>query len=511
MKIQRQGQSSRRGAALITSLILVAGIASMGAGLIQISSVSTRRQNQGIDTIQALYVAEAALSEAYFAVAQGKQGNIGSETEPAQLGGGYYWVEAVDLPNGLVMLEATGLHGRGKFALSMALNRSVNHVAALGICGLDGVNVGEGADLRTSATPNGPATSLVDPPSVNLRSNGDITVYSPITLDPEQATNVIGNITPGPNGLADLDPSTVVTGSTSASARGLTLPTFTIPKMDLESTPFEYASGQTKITLNSDTAWQDVVVPPGLTLTLEGPMRLRVENIHVGDGARVIMDTTNGPIGLYTTGSAVFSNGSILENVGGDATQCSIFALTPDETKRSLVSMGAKGEFKGMIVAPRSHVEIPGDLQVTGSVVSETLAIGDNATVRFDENLLNGGYGVKMVPTLVSWEVIEVPDTPLTQGNHPVDAKITTLGYTPVPTASSHREKNVQVHYVDLLGAAKVYDGVATGVPWGDVKMLDHLKWYDGAILEPAVRPSIVVDTVDDLNGIVDIVVKPLG
>ena len=212
MKTLRNAKRGQRGAALITSLILVAGIASMGAGLIQISSVSTKRQNMGLDTIQALYVAEAALSEAYFAVAMGKSGDIASDTEPAQIGSGYYWVEATDLPGNVVALEATALYGRGKFSLNLALNRSVNHVAALGFCGLNEVTVGEGADLRTTTTPAGPAPLLVDPPDVNLRSNGDITVYSPITMDPALATNVIGNIQPGPSGIADLDPTVQVTG-----------------------------------------------------------------------------------------------------------------------------------------------------------------------------------------------------------------------------------------------------------------------------------------------------------
>ncbi|MCB9912344.1 MAG: hypothetical protein H6827_05070, partial [Planctomycetes bacterium] len=73
MRIRTQ-HSSRRGAALISALMLVAAVATLGAGLVQVSSVSTRRQNLSIDTVRALYVAEAALSEAYFAVAQGRGG-----------------------------------------------------------------------------------------------------------------------------------------------------------------------------------------------------------------------------------------------------------------------------------------------------------------------------------------------------------------------------------------------------------------------------------------------------
>ncbi len=511
MKTLRQGKPEQRGAALITSLILVAGIASMGAGLVQISSVSTKRQNQGLDTIQALYVAEAALSEAYFAVAMGKSGKIAEPDEPAQIGGGFYWVEATDLPNNVVALEATALYGRGKFSLSLTLNRSVNQVAALGFCGLDEVVIGEGADLRTTSTPMLPASSLVDPPQVNVRSNGDITVHSPITIDPTLATNVIGNVSPGPDGIADLDPTTIVTGHTASSSRGLTLPAFTIPRMPLELLDFIFSIGQTEIVLNEDLSWLTVHVPAGQTLVLKGPMRLRTEDIIVEPDAKVVIDTTLGPVGIYTTGSTIFQPGSILENIGDDPTQCSMFALTPDTNKRSIVSMGAKGEYKGMIVAPRTNVSIPGNLHLTGSVVAENLYIGDHATVRFDEALVDGGYGIKMEPTMVSWEVIEVPDTPLTRGNAPVDVKMATLGYTPVPTATAHREKNVQIKYLDNLGNVQIYDGPSSGVPWAGVKLLENLRWYDGGTLDLPVRPSMVVDTVEDLNGLIDNVAKPLG
>ena len=281
--------------------------------------------------------------------------------------------------------------------------------------------------------------------------------------------------------------------------------------MSREVMDFEYATGETEIVLNSDISWETVEVPAGLTLTLRGPMRLRTENIRVGPDARVVIDTSSGPVGIYNTGSTIFDPGSILENIGDDPTQCSLFALTPDVDKRSVVSMGAKGEFKGMIVAPRTTVQIPGNLQLTGSVVAENLQIGDHASVRFDENLIDGGYGIKMTPTLISWEVIEVPDRPITRGNAPVETKMNLLGYTSVPASTAHREQDVQVHYRDNTNTVKLYDGPATGVPWTDVQVMDHMNWYYGGVPAPPVRPSMVVDSVDDSNGNVDTVAQPAG
>ncbi|HRV80016.1 MAG: hypothetical protein H6830_08170 [Planctomycetes bacterium] len=516
MRIRTQ-HSSRRGAALISALMLVAAVATLGAGLVQVSSVSTRRQNLSIDTVRALYVAEAALSEAYFAVAQGRGGTLASDTEPAEFGGGFYWVEAEDLPDKQVRLTATGLHGRGKFTLGLVLNRSINRVAAMGVCGLKDVTIGPGAvvDSQVSDGLRGLLGQLLSPlqPSVhtNVRSNGDITIYGPDPLLGGSPTTIRGNVHAGPEGIVDADPSVLVTGAVTSSSRGLTLPTFTIPKLGGSSGNFTFPKGKDEATLAADSYFDTFSIPAGKTVTLQGPMRLRADSLLVGTGARLIIDTTNGPIGIYTLKRTIFEAGSMLDSVVPDPTQCSIFALTPDENDRSLVTLGAKGEFYGMLVAPRALVNIPGDLHMVGSVVAESLYVGPAAQLSYAEDLEEGGYGVKMTPTLISWQILEVPDSPLTRGPGSIDEKLQKLAIPTVPTKDSPLETDVELKYYDNGGVFRVYTGPVAAVPWGNVLRVDRVAWYIGATLQPEQKPSIVIDAVDTMRGTVDAVVKPLG
>ncbi|MEZ6003524.1 MAG: hypothetical protein R3F33_04980 [Planctomycetota bacterium] len=505
----KRSNKARRGAALISCLMLVAAVASLGAGMVQISSVSTRRQNLSIDTAQALYIAESALSEAYFAVAQGRSGQLGSEVTPAEYAGGYYWVTATEQPGAQVELKATAMYGRGKFTLGLALKRSENQVAGLGICGLVDVTIGDSAKILNVVDPINPPPSGSAPLSV--RSNGDITIYSPDPMLGLPATTVEGGVHAGPDGLADLDPGVIVTGEISLSSRGITLPSFTIPKMDGSLGNYVFPTGMSSDKLMSDRYYDTMTVPAGKTLVLQGPMDLRADTFELLSGAQLIIDTTAGPVGMYTTRLTYFESGSSLVSVDKDPTRFTLFALTPVRTDRSKVIMGAKGEFYGMLIAPRSHVEVPGDMRITGSIVAETLNIGSNAQVTYPEILRGGGYGITMTPTLVAWQILEVPDSPLTRGSGTIDEKIKNLALVPVPTRTAALETDVKLTYLDTLGSIQVYTGPLTAVPWVTVRSVDKVGWFDGMIWQPDTKPTMVIDAVDDKNGIIDAVVAPLG
>lgn len=509
MILRRKTNNGRTGTAVISSLILVTIVASLGAGLVQVSSVSTKKQVTSIDTTRALYLAEAGLSEAFLAVAQGRSGELASVEEPAEFGHGYYWVEATDLPDDQVQLESTGLVGHGRFTLSMVLHRSVNEVGSLGMCGLNDVTIGEGAQLDTleviiedgiRVEPTG------DPKPTKVRSNGDITVYA--AGRDSAATQINGNIHPGPNGIADLDPGVIVTGTTSASSRGITLPSFKIPRLGESLGDLTFPSKTPSATLDADVAYDNIYVPAGSELILKGPMRVRLENLIVYSGGQLKIDTTDGPVGIYSTGATIFDSGSNLVNVGSDPTQCSLFALTTDRTKKSTVSMQGSGAFFGMIIAPKSLVDIPGNLRVAGSIVSESLNIGANAHISFTPQLERGGFGIEMTPTIVAWQILEVPDTLLTRGSGSIDFKIKLNAITTKLSATSAPEVEVMMKYKSTSKVDTSYVGTAVGIPWADIEHVYSVQWKkDGVYLEER-TPKVIIETIDAKTGSADIVTE---
>lgn len=517
---KRNGQS---GTAVISSLFLVTIVASLGAGLVQVSSVSTRKQITSIDTTRALYVAEAGLSEAFLAVAQGRSGALGSPEEPASFGDGFYWVEARELADDQVELKSTALAGHGRFSLAMVLKRSVNEVGSLGMCGLNDVTIGESAQLdtlevavdgegggvkgvkggRVKGVKGGePAT----PKPAKVRSNGDITVYAPAKGG--TPTHIAGNIHPGPNGIADLDPGVVVTGTTTASSRGITLPSFKIPRLGTNLGNLTFDKRSNSLTLNADKVYNNISVPSGATLTLKGPMRVRTENLQVSGGGTLVIDTSDGPVGIYTTGATIFAPSSNLRNVGQDPTQCSLFALTPERSEKSTVSLMGSGAFYGMVVAPKSLVDIPGDLRIAGSVVAESLNIGANAHVSFTPQLEKGGFGVEMTPTIVAWQIVEVPDETLTRGSGSVDFKMRVNGMATKPSSDSQAEDELYLKYRSTSDMDTAYEGTEAGIPWADVKHVYGIMWKGGGVYQTERKPKFIIEAVDKKKGRVD-VVKP--
>ncbi len=147
MKIRNQGHlssSPRRGAALILSLLAVLAVGAISATLRQVQTAIERDQRFSIDRRAALYVAEAGIAEATFAISQGKGGALASETVPAAFGAGVFWVEANDRTDGAIELRCTAQVRTAEFVLQTVIVPNLNPVTSRGFFGIEGVTIGRG-------------------------------------------------------------------------------------------------------------------------------------------------------------------------------------------------------------------------------------------------------------------------------------------------------------------------------------------------------------------------------
>ncbi len=103
------------------AMIVVTVVAMLGAGYLQVTSALARRQFNAIDNQLAFYLAEAGLAESFQPVRMGRSVQIGSETDPAMFGQGLLWVDVLELADGNVRLDSTGLVGSGRATLSFVL------------------------------------------------------------------------------------------------------------------------------------------------------------------------------------------------------------------------------------------------------------------------------------------------------------------------------------------------------------------------------------------------------
>ncbi len=110
------------GVALVLSLVLVTVVAILSAGVVQISSTTSRMEGRSVDQLRAFYLAEAGLAESFAAVRIGRSGEIGEEDNMATYGEGQVWVSAVETSDGRIWLQSTGMAGSGKATLGLVVN-----------------------------------------------------------------------------------------------------------------------------------------------------------------------------------------------------------------------------------------------------------------------------------------------------------------------------------------------------------------------------------------------------
>lgn len=507
-------RGARGGSALAAALVGITVIASLGAAMIQMHVAASRRQMMSIDTKRALYVAEAGLSEAFFAISQGKTGNVGSEALPASFGDGVYWVEALDEGGGQVRLESTGLCGAGRFALSMILERRFNSVASLGVFGGQEVVVGAGSvldgfdsdeDGRWEAVADGTSGIPATGDGARVTSNGDVVIAG----TPESVTRIYGDVTPGPLGTAILDGSAVVTGSTAPGRRVAELPPIEVPEVPTSgnlvhssSTPLVLGPGEVHYTR--------LQVRSGSSVHVVGPVTVVVDDLYLEADAELAFDSSEGGIVVHSLEDIDLALGSRLTNLADEPQSTALLisarptiTTTPSgggamglgglggggstTTTPALVRLLAGGEYHGLIYAPDVTLAIPRTLRVFGAVAGARLDLEDGSRISFDEALAGSGIGVSALPRLVSWRVVELPDSPLVRRRVNPFKTLAEQGITPMTSSSAHLEQHAQILYRPAGGGSlRVFTGLLSDLVWSTVGEVRNVGWIRPADWSPA-------------------------
>ena len=118
---ERTPAPSRRGSALVLALLVVVMVGALGSAFLTISSATARRQTSEVENLQAFYLAEAGLAEAFQAIRIGRSGQIASQAEPAAFGDGLLWVDATETVDQQVRVRSTALHGSGRATLQLVV------------------------------------------------------------------------------------------------------------------------------------------------------------------------------------------------------------------------------------------------------------------------------------------------------------------------------------------------------------------------------------------------------
>lgn len=442
---------SRAGSALISSLILMTLIATIGAALVQVQAAVARRQLASSEIKRALYIAEAGIAEAFGAIAVGKSGNIGTPEIPAAFGGGVYWVEASDLGEERVVVSSTGLCGSGRFALDAVVQKDLNPLGRQGIHGDQAVTIQTGAvvdgfnsaagDFDSQLSEQTSVTSTGN--GAKITSNGDIRVEG----DPFIAgtdTWIFGDLRPGVRGTATLDPDVLLAGSSLPLEEPINMPVVKLPDLGTIMGPLSIRSGR-PYTISGDSARNSLQVNEG-SLTIKGPARLRLGSLRVLGRSDVLIDTSFGNVIIYIDEELTIAPESAVHFAGRAAESFAIYLGADGQPRTPRLDLPAGGLFQGVLYAPRIDIVIPERFRFFGSLAGRSVELREGAHISYDVALASRpGLGLHSIPILLAWTITELPDEPLVKLASDPILYLASIGSAPVSPLDAHKEQFAKI------------------------------------------------------------------
>ncbi|QDV05912.1 hypothetical protein Poly30_14150 [Planctomycetes bacterium Poly30] len=303
-----------------------------------------------------------------------------------------------------------------------------------------------------------------------LGSNGNITF-----ADATAAVAVFGSLQPGVNGqVTGLDTATI-SGSTTPRAMQAQVHPVEIPNLG-DAVDLTHSSAIPRVVPPGDMRIGTFSAAAGSDVIVRGPARLVVHDLTLEGGSTLTLDTRDGDVELFVTGSILMDPASFVETTGASSKEVSIqaapeFAGDPGPP----LQLDATSRFHGTVYAPGSTVHLGGNFEVFGGVVAQRLEIGAGARLHFDDESYRG---VLAVPEQDTWQILDLPaptERPAT-GLASLGVQIGGANAAPhPPLGAAHRLDDValSIRYLDASGLEQRYAGPESAFDWSDVASIE--------------------------------------
>ena len=451
---------SRRGSALVMSLVAVSTVVVLAASFSQFASSVANRQAQAVNKKRAFYMAEAGLAEAYAGFSCGKSGTVGSIEAPALLGAGLFWVEVTELDADVVRLQSTGMVGTGRAELSLVARRGVQSVASLGVFSEGVVSLGAGSLVDAYDSTMGSYASQADHGGAVLGSNGNITITGAMGTP----SVVKGDVTPGAQATLTTVGSVTISGSTSKALQATELPPVEVPELALAGAQVQGSPYPLVIPAGS-AGYESLTIQSGSQVIIQGPAQVVLGKLAVQSSGQLSFDTTQGAVELYVTDALDFASGSLLTSTSSRPQDVTI--QVPAATAQP-IGLRATGPFHGVIFAPDASVTVGGSFEMFGALVASELSFEGAAKLHFDLHLAQIAADLAL-PRMVSWRIVELASSSSDLSMDPfeiLDVDPSTLA----APASSHLDQLLEIHYYDFSSVYHTYNGPESSFDWNVVK-----------------------------------------
>ena len=460
MHTLRDDSRSKRGSALVFSVVAVMVVSILAAGFLQLALTVTRRLNASSDTLQALNLAEAGLAEAYAGLGAAHTGNVGTAEAPAVFGGGLLWGGATELGSAMVELQCTAMYGTGRATLGMVCESVSSNVASLGFFTADDLRLNPDVRLDSYDSSQGSYADQINTALNNqglVGSNGDVSIAS--------GDLVFGDVVYGPTGKLDMANGAFLTGGASARPNIEELPPVVVPDVALNPA-LKYSGGTPLVVPPGETGYSSLAIAKNCKVVLKGPQTFVVGTFALASGAQLLFDTTDGPIEMYVTDTLDMATGSLVSTSTDVTTDVTIQVSAPEGKN---INFGAKSQFYGFIYAPDTKVHMASTYELFGGVVCKELSLAAQGKMHCDMSL---GSGVlSSIPPMLAWRVVDIPQVAAAQRRDPFQV----MGIDPnglLPPAQSHEDQLLEVRYVNANGGTSDYFGPESDFDWNLVEEL---------------------------------------
>ena len=302
-----------------------------------------------------------------------------------------------------------------------------------------------------------------------LGSNGNIEFLDSL------GAAIFGSIMPGVGGeVMGIDPGQV-SGSTASRALQAELPGVVLPNIS-GSGHLEHTGLIPHVIGEGETGLSSLRVTGGSEVIIRGPARLIVHELVLDGGSTLSLDTRDGSVELFVTGTLDMDPASFVETTALTSDEVSISATAKGESDPApSLRLDAHASFHGTVYAPDATVHIGSNFEIFGSVTARRLEIASGARLHFDDESFNGRLGV---PTLEAWQILDLPDSVrrvADAGGLMASAGASGSGLAgsanpPLSMAHELSEVDISLRYMDKAGALQSFAGPESELDWNGVE-----------------------------------------
>ena len=405
-------QGSERGSAIVTVTIVLAVLLVLLAAFLRLVGAAHSEQGQERDDLQALYVAEAGLGEAYLDLEEGRlvpgeeeAPARGSAEEPLELGNVRYWVDAQNLGTRTYALRASALERQARERIELVVREIPDGFFRYAVFGDEGVTIDTSAFVDSYDSSLGVYDDQYDNSTKHATEFGNVGSNADILL--QTNTQIWGSATPGPeHDVTYSGPNATVSGSTDPAETLVTLPPVVAPSIKSSGTAI--VKKKTLYLGPGDVHYSSVQVSSGGTVEIRGPARVVFDDFLLAANTTLKMVTTGGPIEIYGTGNFRMQANShlVTHTIRPHDAAIYLSSNNVDGTPKATVEFNANSQYTGLIYAPRASIAINTMFEIFGSVMARRVALGSNSGIHYDTSLLFDDENGRPVFEQVSWRPI---------------------------------------------------------------------------------------------------------